>query len=63
MTNKDRSNNLAEIIEGSAKGAAGHATGDDTLVTDARVNPMKGNLKQAGEKAQDARKVDPVATP
>jgi uncharacterized protein YjbJ (UPF0337 family) len=56
MTNKDKAKNLAEIAKGKVKEAAGKTTGDDQLENDGRVDQMKGNLKQAGEKVKDAFK-------
>lgn len=54
VTNKDKAKNLAEITKGKVKEAAGKTTGDDQLENDGRVDQMKGDLKQAGEKVKDA---------
>jgi uncharacterized protein YjbJ (UPF0337 family) len=56
VTNKNRAKNLAEVAKGKVKEAAGKTTGDDQLENDGRVDQMKGNLKQAGEKVRDAFK-------
>lgn len=54
VTNKDKAKNLAEITKGKVKEAAGKTTGDDQLENDGRVDQMKGDLNQAGEKVKDA---------
>lgn len=56
VTNKNRAKNLAEVAKGKVKEAAGKTTGDNQLENDGRVDQMKGNLKQAGEKVKDAFK-------
>jgi uncharacterized protein YjbJ (UPF0337 family) len=54
VTKKDKAKNLAEITKGKVKEAAGKTTGDDQLENDGRVDQMKGDLNQAGEKVKDA---------
>lgn len=56
MTKKDKARNTTQIAKGKLKETAGKATGDDQLEADGKVDQMKGNLKQAGEKVKDAFK-------
>lgn len=56
MTNKDKAKNTAQIAKGKVKEIAGKTTGDDKLENDGKVDQMKGNLKQAGEKVKDVFK-------
>lgn len=63
MTNKDKAKNTTQIAKGKVKEIAGKTTGDDKLENDGKVDQMKGNFKQAGEKTKDSRNVDSVVTP
>ena len=56
MTNKDKAKNLTQITKGKVKETVGKSTGDDNLEADGKVDQMKGNMKQAGEKVKDAFK-------
>ena len=44
----------AEAVKGSAKKAAGRATGNRRLRAEGRGDQVKGNIKQAGAKVKDA---------
>jgi uncharacterized protein YjbJ (UPF0337 family) len=44
----------AEAVKGSAKKAAGRATGSRRLRAEGRVDQVKGDTKQAGAKIKDA---------
>ncbi len=56
MGKKDKAKNLAQIAKGKLKEAAGKTTGDQDLETEGDLDQIKGNAKQAGEKAKDALK-------
>ncbi len=46
----------AEAAKGSVKKIIGRATGNTRLRTEGRVDQIKGNTKQAGDKLKDAFK-------
>jgi len=46
----------AEAAKGAAKKIIGRATGNTRLRTEGRVDQIKGNTKQAGDKLKDAFK-------
>jgi uncharacterized protein YjbJ (UPF0337 family) len=54
----DNIQNAAEKAGGKGKEAAGKATGDRTLQAEGQADQNKAELKQAGEKVQDAFKKD-----
>jgi uncharacterized protein YjbJ (UPF0337 family) len=56
MSKKDKAKNTTQIAKGKVKEAAGKTTGDHNLQADGKADQMKGNIKQAGEKAKDAFK-------
>jgi len=56
MSKKDKAKNLSQIAKGKLKETAGKATGDQELESEGDLDQMKGNVKQAGEKAKDALK-------
>jgi uncharacterized protein YjbJ (UPF0337 family) len=56
MGKKDKAKNLAQIAKGKIKETAGKSTGDHRLESEGDLDQMKGNVKQAGEKAKDALK-------
>ncbi len=56
MGKKDKAKNLAQIAKGKIKETAGKSTGDQKLESEGDLDQMKGNVKQAGEKAKDALK-------
>ena len=56
MTNKDKAKNTAQIAKGKVKEITGKTTGDSKLENEGKVDQMKGNLKQAGEKVKDVFK-------
>ncbi len=53
---KDKAENAAEGIKGSAKESTGKATGDRDMEAEGKVDSTKADLKQAGEKVKDAFK-------
>jgi uncharacterized protein YjbJ (UPF0337 family) len=46
----------AQVAKGTAKKAAGDATGNERLRAEGKGDKMAGNLKNAGEKIKDAFK-------
>jgi uncharacterized protein YjbJ (UPF0337 family) len=56
MSATDKAKNSAEQAKGKAKETAGQVTGNDKLRAEGKVDQMKGDLKQAGEKVKDALK-------
>ena len=56
MTNIDKAKNTGLITKGKIKEVAGKATGDQSLEAEGKVDKVKGNVKQAGEKVKDALK-------
>jgi uncharacterized protein YjbJ (UPF0337 family) len=53
---QDKIKNTAEVLAGKAKEAAGKATGNEQLEGEGKIEQVKGNLKQVGEKIKDAGK-------
>jgi uncharacterized protein YjbJ (UPF0337 family) len=56
MSAKDKAKDKAEAAKGKVKKGAGKALGDPVLEGKGKAEQVKGNLKQAGEKAKDAAK-------
>lgn len=56
VTNIDKAKNTGQITKGKIKEVAGKATGDQSLEAEGKVDKVKGNVKQAGEKVKDALK-------
>jgi uncharacterized protein YjbJ (UPF0337 family) len=54
MSNKDKMKNTAEVTKGKVKEATGVMTGSSKLEHDGKVDQVKGNVKQSGEKVKDA---------
>lgn len=54
MGTNDKIRDKAEELKGRAKETAGAATGDREMEREGRVDQVKGNLRQAGEKLKDA---------
>ena len=54
MTKRDKVKNAAQIALGKAEEAAGKKLGKPGLKLDGKMDQVKGNLKQAGEKVKDA---------
>jgi uncharacterized protein YjbJ (UPF0337 family) len=52
----DKVKNTAQSAKGSAKEAAGKATGNRDLEAEGVMDKTAGSLKQAGEKVKDAFK-------
>jgi uncharacterized protein YjbJ (UPF0337 family) len=50
----DKAKNKAQELVGEAKEKLGEATGDSQQQAEGKADQVKGNLKQAGEKAKDA---------
>lgn len=50
----DKVNNKAEEVTGSAKETVGKHTGNSDLEHEGKVDKVKADLKQAGEKVKDA---------
>lgn len=50
----DKLQDKAEAAKGEAKQKVGDATGDDQMRAEGKVDQVKGDLKQAGEKVKDA---------
>jgi uncharacterized protein YjbJ (UPF0337 family) len=56
MSFVDKAKNKVENLGGQAKEAAGSATGDKSTENEGKVDQVKANLKDAGEKVKDAFK-------
>jgi uncharacterized protein YjbJ (UPF0337 family) len=54
----DKFENAREKLGGKAKEAAGEATDDERLESEGKMDQVKADLKQAGEKVKDAFKKD-----
>jgi uncharacterized protein YjbJ (UPF0337 family) len=56
MGTGDKTSNKAEQLKGKSKEVAGKVTGNERLAAEGKVDQVKANLKQAGEKVKDAAK-------
>ncbi len=56
MSKKNKAKNATQVAKGHVEEAAGKLSGNERLEEDGKVDQMKGNLKQAGEKIKDAVK-------
>jgi uncharacterized protein YjbJ (UPF0337 family) len=56
MSAVDKAKNKVEDLGGHAKEAVGSATGDKDTENEGKVDQVKANLKDAGEKVKDAFK-------
>ena len=56
MSAENKAANAAEKIKGIAKETAGKATGNERLQAEGKADQVKGDAKQAVEKAKDALK-------
>jgi uncharacterized protein YjbJ (UPF0337 family) len=56
MSAVDKAKNKVENLGGQAKEAAGAATGDKSTENEGKLDQVKSNLKDAGEKVKDAFK-------
>jgi uncharacterized protein YjbJ (UPF0337 family) len=56
MTKQDKAKNVAQIAKGKVKEATGREIGNEDLEDEGKLDQVKGNLKQAGEKVKDAFK-------
>jgi uncharacterized protein YjbJ (UPF0337 family) len=56
MTKQDKAKNVAQVAKGKVKEATGREIGDEDLEDEGKLDQVKGNLKQAGEKVKDAFK-------
>lgn len=54
MSAENKAANAAEKIKGIAKETAGKATGNERLQAEGKADQVKGDAKQALEKAKDA---------
>ena len=54
MSGTDKIENAGEEAMGKGKEALGHATGNEKMEAEGKVDQAKANLKQAGEKVKDA---------
>jgi uncharacterized protein YjbJ (UPF0337 family) len=54
MTNKDKLKNATQVTKGKVKEAAGKMSGRSKLTRKGRLDQVKGNIKQSGEKVKDA---------
>ncbi|WP_445167696.1 CsbD family protein [Mycolicibacterium sp. Dal123E01] len=52
----DKISNKVDDISGKAKEGVGHATGDKSTENEGKIDQVKANLKDAGEKVKDAFK-------
>jgi uncharacterized protein YjbJ (UPF0337 family) len=56
MSALDKVKNKIENLSGKGKEATGRATGDKSTENEGKVDQVKSNLKDAGEKVKDAFK-------
>jgi uncharacterized protein YjbJ (UPF0337 family) len=56
MSAVDKAKNKVENLGGQAKEATGAATGDKNTENEGKLDQVKSNLKDAGEKVKDAFK-------
>jgi uncharacterized protein YjbJ (UPF0337 family) len=56
MSTEDKAGNAAEKAKGKVKEAAGKAVGNERLTAEGKADQVKGDAKQAAEKAKDAFK-------
>jgi uncharacterized protein YjbJ (UPF0337 family) len=56
VTTKDKMKNTAQVTKGKVKEATGKMTGSAKLKRDGKLDQVKGNVKQSGEKFKDAFK-------
>jgi uncharacterized protein YjbJ (UPF0337 family) len=54
MSSENKAANAAEKMKGMAKEAAGKVTGNERLRAEGKADQVKGDAKQALEKAKDA---------
>jgi uncharacterized protein YjbJ (UPF0337 family) len=54
MSIVDKAKNKVEELKGRVKQIAGAATGNEQQRREGKLDEVKGNLKQAGEKVKDA---------
>jgi uncharacterized protein YjbJ (UPF0337 family) len=54
MATKDKVKNTAQVSKGKVKESAGKMTGNTKLKNDGKLDQVKGNVKQSGEKVKDA---------
>ena len=56
MSGTDKGKNKGQELGGKAKEAVGKVTGDKSTQNEGKVDQVKSNLKDAGEKVKDAFK-------
>lgn len=56
MSGMDKAKNKLEDLGGKAKEASGRASGDESQENEGKLDQVKSNLKDAGEKVKDAFK-------
>ena len=56
MSGTDKVKNKGQELGGKAKEAVGKVTGDKSTQNEGKVDQVKSNLKDAGEKVKDAFK-------
>jgi uncharacterized protein YjbJ (UPF0337 family) len=54
MATKDKVKNTTQVTKGKVKEKAGKMTGSAKLKRDGKLDQVKGNVKQSGEKVKDA---------
>ena len=54
MSTKDKVKNTTQVTKGKVKEKAGKMTGSAKLKRDGKLDQVKGNVKQSGEKVKDA---------
>ena len=54
MSTKDKVKNTTQVTKGKVKEIAGKMTGSAKLKRDGKLDQVKGNVKQSGEKVKDA---------
>ncbi|SHN34894.1 CsbD family protein [Actinacidiphila paucisporea] len=56
MSDSDKVEAKAEQAKGKAKETVGHAVGNESLEAEGRGDQAKGDVREAGQKLQDAAK-------
>jgi len=54
MATKDKVKNTTQVTKGKIKAATGKMTGSAKLKREGKLDQVKGNVKQSGEKVKDA---------
>ena len=56
MTKHDKAKNITQVAKGKVEEKTGQRLGNEEMERKGKLDQVKGNLKQAGEKVKDAFK-------